>query len=73
MNTTQTQPLWVLRWLDGEEWGHLAVVAAPGNRPEFVEFVHRDPAFFTTLTPTSPRSPDGFREAWFTTPALVGA
>ncbi|WP_177241990.1 hypothetical protein [Saccharopolyspora antimicrobica] len=78
MHTTPThphaRPLWVLRWQDGEEWGHLSVVTTPGARPEFVEFVHRDPAFFANLAGSSRRDdPDGFREAWFTSSALVGA
>jgi hypothetical protein len=57
--------LFVLRWGEEEEWGHLAASTGP-RKPVFVGFVWLDcDPTFQALTREYSIAEDGMREVWF--------
>ncbi|MGW5643683.1 hypothetical protein [Saccharopolyspora sp. NPDC003762] len=64
--TSRSRALFILRWQDGEDWGHLSAVT-DASKPVFLGFVNRslDPVFHT-LSRDCSIGADGFREVWFT-------
>jgi hypothetical protein len=58
--------LFVLRWGEEEEWGHLAAVASQRRKPVLVGFVRLDDdPVFRKLTRNSVPGRNGMREVWF--------
>ncbi|QIZ37008.1 hypothetical protein [Saccharopolyspora sp. ASAGF58] len=64
--TNRPRTLFILRWQDGEDWGHLSMVTHAA-KPVFLGFVNRamHPAFHALSSDCSIGA-DGFREVWFT-------
>jgi hypothetical protein len=58
--------LFVLRWGEEEEWGHLAAVDSQRRKPVLVGFVRLDDdPVFRKLTQNYVPGRDGMREVWF--------